>query len=568
MLPKGQTLSTNWPKTPGFTRDGHKDRRTVDQSPAKSRKDGKFGSHQHNVSLTHSENRVATSEDSPANSRKTADVEDRQGRDMVMGTKHRHRNSQPPENGGAMTVSRRTADVLPLPSGAKPAMDNIATEVKPTTLPTKIVSETDNPPQHKNTGAHTDPSSNVATPYLDGSEGSGLGTTARKHKALPGQALCPSSVDGVQEMVTPPRTKHPNKKRNKSKPSKKTAAVESGITPTSQGLPDMGKTYLPDTAEADSSTNSGSKTIDHPSKVEKHDLQNDSDRNVSMKSAATDLPGPCVMSAKNNSTLSDPASAPQGTGLSPLDKPEIHSSLSNSGPEDNSHSNPRDKEQISNVGSQSLASVTPIVPTGLADEPESQAMTRDTSMSTEYIVLFNPSSTVPTSFLTTERSNSVAEDSHLKSLTAHAASLDRTNQTTAGIDPEQLRSRLEAQADATTSETRDTAKSYVKGSQHAIDENVKKGKSKDEASEKPSMPATPPKPQSPARTPTSSRSPDRKQAPDIPQRTSSLSVSSTPIHTRLKKKPKTFSPVTEEAPGGATTPIDPAEGPSVREIVN
>ena len=567
MLPKGQTLSTNWPKTPGFPRGEHKDRRTLDQSPAKSRKDGKFGSHQHHVSLTNSENRVATSEGSPAISRKPADVEERQSRDMVMGTNHRHRNSQHPENGGAMTVSMKTTDVLPPPSGANPATDNIATEVKPTTLPTEIVSETDNPPQHKNTGAHTDPSSNIVTLHPDGHDGSGLGTPAMKDKAVPSQALGPSSVDGVQETVTPPRTKHPNKKKNKSKSSKKTAAAESGIIPTSQGLPDVEKTNLPATAEADSSTNSGSKTMNHPSKVEKHDLQNDSDRNVPMQSATTELPGPCVMSAKDNSTVSNPASAPQGSSLSPLDRPKIHSSLSNYGLEDNSHSNPRDNQHISNVRSQSLASVTPIVPTGLADEPESQAMTRDTSMSTEYNVLFNSSSTVPTSFLATERSNSVAEDSHLKSLTAHAASLERTKQTTAGIDPEQLRSRLEAQADVTISETRNTAKSQVKEPQHAIDENVKKGKSKDEVSKKPSIPATPPKPQSSARTPTSSRSPDRKQAPDIPQRSSSLTVSSTPIHTRLKKKPKNFSPVTKEAPGGATTPIDPADGPSVRSIV-
>ena len=351
--------------------------------------------------------------------------------------------------------------MLPPPSGARPATDNIATEVKPTTLPTKTLFETDTHPQHKN---NTDPSSNVVTLHPHGNDGSGLGTPAMKDKAVPSQALCPLSVDGVQETVT-------------------------------------------------------------------------------------ELPGPYVMSAKNNSTVSNPEAAPQGTGLSPLEKPEIHSSLSNPGPEDNSHSTPRDKEQISNVGSQSLASVNQIASTGLTEEPESQAMTRDTSMS---------------SFLATERSNSVAEDSHLKLLTAHAASLERTKQTTAGIDPEQLRSRLEAQADATTSETRDTAKSHVKGSQHAIDRNVKTGKSKDEVSKKPSIPATPPKPQSSAHTPTSSRSPDRKQAPDIPQQTSSLLVSSTPIHTRLKKKPKTFSPVTEEAPGGATTPIDPAEGPSVR----
>ena len=460
-----------------------------------------------------------------------------------------------------MTVSRGTTDVLPPPSGARPATDNIATEVKPTTLPTKTLFETDTHPQHKN---NTDPSSNVVTLHPHGNDGSGLGTPAMKDKAVPSQALCPLSVDGVQETVTPPRTKPPNKKKNKSRSSKKTGAVESGTTPTSQGPPDVEKTYLPDTAEADSSTKSGSKTIDHPSKVEKNDLQNDTDRNVSTISAATELPGPYVMSAKNNSTVSNPEAAPQGTGLSPLEKPEIHSSLSNPGPEDNSHSTPRDKEQISNVGSQSLASVNQIASTGLTEEPESQAMTRDTSMSSEYNVLFNPSSTVPTSFLATERSNSVAEDSHLKLLTAHAASLERTKQTTAGIDPEQLRSRLEAQADATTSETRDTAKSHVKGSQHAIDRNVKTGKSKDEVSKKPSIPATPPKPQSSAHTPTSSRSPDRKQAPDIPQQTSSLLVSSTPIHTRLKKKPKTFSPVTEEAPGGATTPIDPAEGPSVR----
>ncbi len=562
MLPKGQKLSTNWPKSSTFTRGEYKDRRALDQSPAKSREDGEYESRQNHVSLTNTENRVTMSEGSPTISRKTADVEDRQSRDMVVGPNHRHRNPQSPDNGDVMTVSSKANDGLPMPSGAKPVMDKIATKVKPTALPTKIVSETANSPQHKNTGTHTDPSSNVVTLHPNGIDGSGLGTPEMKDKAVPSQAPCPSSMDGIQETVTPLQTKHLNKKKNKSKSSKKTAAVESGIVPTSQGLPVVEKTDLPATAEAVSTTGSRSKTMDHPSKVEKHNLQNYSDRKAPMKSTTTGLPGPCVISPKDNSTVSTLPSARQGTTLLPLDSPKVHSNPSNSGPNDNSQSNPTDKEQIPNVGPQSLAPVASSVPSGLEHEPGSQAMTRDTSMSTEHNVLFNSTSTAPSSFFATERSNSIAEESHLNSLSAHAASLERTKQTTAGIDPEQLRSKLEAQVNATTSETSDTAKNYVRGLQHAIDENVKKGKSKDDLSKKASIPATPPKPQSSAPTPTSSRSPDRKQAPDIPQRSSSLSVSSTPIHTRLRKKPKNFSPVAEEGPGGAT-PLDPADGPSV-----
>lgn len=564
MLPKGQKLSTNWPKIAAFTRGEYKGRRSLDHSPAKSRKDGVYESHKRHVSLPNSENRVTTSEGSPAISRKTADVEDRQSRDMVVGPNHRHRKSHNPENVDAMTVSKKINDVLPTTSGAKPVTDKVAKEVKPTTLPTRIVTETDKTPQHKNAGAHTDLSSNVVTLHPAGDDGSGLGTPEMKDETVPSQALCPSSVDGIHETVTPPRTKHPNKKKNKSKSSKKTAAVDSGIVPISQGLPEVEKTNLPATVEADSPTNSRSKTTDESSQVEKHDLQNDSDRNAPMVSAPTELPDPCVKSPKGNSTVSDPASARHGTGLSPLDRPKIDPNLSRSGHNDNLHGDSTDEEQIPNVGSHPLAPVAPSVPTDLDQEPESQAMTRDTSMSTEYSVPFHPTSTAPSSFLATERSNSVAEDSQLKSVSAHAASLERKKQTTAGIDPEQLRSKLEAQADATTSETGDTTKAYVVGPQHAIDENVKKGKSKDDVSKKASKSATPPRSQSSARTPTSSRSPDRKQAPDIPQRSSSLSVPSTPIHTRLRKKPKTFSPVSEEAPGGATTPIDPADGPAVR----
>ena len=564
MLPQGQKLLTNWPKAPTFTRGEYKDRRALDKSPAKSRKEGEYEIQPNHVSLTKSENRLTMSEGSPAISRKTADVGDRQSRDMFIVFTHRHMNSQSPENGDALTISRKTNDLLPLPSGAKSVTDKIATKVEPTALPTKLVSETDTSPQHKNTGTHPDPSSNVVTLHPDGNDGSGLGTPEVKDKAVPSQALCPSSVDGIQETVPPPRTKHPNKKKNKSKSSKKTAAVEGEIVPPSQGLPDVKKTNLPATAEADFTTNCRSKMMDHPSNVEKDDPQNDSGSNAPMRSTTIGLPGPYVMSPKENSTVSKPASAPQGTILSPLDRPQIHSNPSKSGPNDNLPGNPTDKEQIPNVGPQSVAPVVPSVPPGLDHEPGSQAMTRDTSMSTEYNVLFSSTSIAPSSFLATERSNSIAEDSHLNSLSAHAASLERTKQTAAGIDPEQLRSKLEAQADATTSETSDTVKSYVKEPQHAIDEIVKKGKSNDDVSKKAPIPATPPRPQSSARTPTNSRSPDRKQAPDIPQRSSSLSVSSTPIHTRLRKKPKNFSPVAEEAPGGATTPIDPADGPSVR----
>ena len=564
MLPKGQKLLTNWPKNPAFTKGEYKDRRAVHQSPAKSRKNGDYERHQHHVSLTKSENRITSSEGSPVISRKSAGVEDWQSRDMLVGPSRRHRDSQSPENGHAMTVSRKTNDVLPTTSDAKPVTEKIATKVKPTALPTNIVSETDKSPQYKNTGTHTDPGSNVVTLHPNGNDWSGLGTTEMKDEAVPSQALCPSSVDGIQETVPPPRTKHLNRKKNKSKSSKRTAAVESETVPTSKGLPDIKETNSPATAEADSTTNSGSQTMDHPSKVEKHDLQNESDRNNPMESTVIGLPGPYVISPKDNSNVSNSASAPQGTILSPSDRPKIHSNPSYSDPNDNLYSNPTDEEQISIVGPQSLAPVAPSVPSGLDHEPGSQAMTRDTSMSTEYNVLSDSTSTAPSSFFATERSNSIVEGSHINSLSAHTTSWERAKQTTAGIDPAHLRSKLEAQADTTTSETSNTAKSYVKGPQHAIDENIKKGKCKDDISEKTLVPATPPKPQFSDCTPISSRSPDRKQVPDIPQRSSSLSVSSTPIHTRLRKKPKTFSPVLEEAPGGATNQIDQAEEPSVR----
>ncbi len=489
------------------------------------------------------------SEGSPAISPKAADVEGRQSRDLVVGPDHRHSQSQSPENRGATTVSRKTNDTLPMPSGAKPVTDKTVTKAKPTALPIEMVAETNSSPQHKNTDTHTNASSNAVTLHPNGNDGSGLGPLEKKDKAVPSKTLCPPSVDGIQETVPPSRTKHLNKKKNKPKSSKKTAAVESEILPTSQGLPDLEQTSLSAMAEADYS----------------NDLRNDSDCAAPMKSVTTGLPGPCVVSPKDNSTVENPASAPQDTGLSPLDRPKMHSIPSKSGPIDHLHSNPTKKDQMPNVKPQSLAPMAPAVPSGLDPEPGSQAMTRDTSKATEKNAVSVLTSTAPSSFFTTERSNSIVEDSHLHSLNAHAASLERTKQTTAGIDPEQLRSKLEAQADATSSGTSDTAKSYVKGSQHVVDDNIKKAKSKDGVSNKASiLPATPPKPQSSARNPSSSRSPGRKQAPDIPQRVSSLSVSSTPIHTRLRKKPKNFSPVVKEESGGATTQIDPAEGPSVR----
>ena len=564
MLPKGQKLLTNWPKTPAFTRGDCKVRPAVGRSPAKLRKDSEVKSHQHHVSLTKSERRVTVSDESPAISRKAPHVEGQQSRDMVVGPAHRHMPSQPPENPDVTTVPSKTSDALPMPSGAKLMTDKTVTKVKPTTLPIKMVAETDNSPQHENTDTHTNASSDAFTLHPDNNDGSGLGPLAMRDKIVPSQALCPSSVDGIQETVPPSRTKHLNKKQNKPKSSKKTAAVEGETVPTSQGLPDLEQTSKSATAGTDSSRNSRSKTDDGLFKTKRQDLRNDSDRDPPMKSLTTGLPGPCVVSPKDESSVKNPASAPQDTGLSPLDRPKIHSNPSKSSPNDILHSNPTDKGQMANVEPQSLAPVAPAIPSGLDHEPGSQAMTRDISTSTEDNARSISTSTVPTSFFATERSNSIVEDSHLHSLNAHAASLERTKQTTAGIDPEQLRSKLEAQADATTSETSDTAKSYVKGSQHDIDDNVKQAKSKDDVSTKASIPATPPKPQSSARTPTSSRSPGRKQAPDIPQRLSSLSVSSTPIHTRLKKKPKNFSPVVEEEAGEATTQIEPAGESSVR----
>ena len=564
MLPEGHKLVTNWPRTSASTRGEYKDRRAVDQSPAKSRKDGEHKSHRNHASLTNSENRMTMLEGSPSISRKTADVDDRQSRDMAVGPNPRYEHSPSPNNRDAATVPKKTNDVLPMPSGAKPVMDKGVTKVKPTALPLKLVPETNNSHQHKNINTHTDPSSSSVTLQPNANDASRLGPLVMTDKAESSQALCPSSVDGIQETAPLPRTKNSNKKKNKTKSLKKTAAVESEAVTTSQGLPEIERTNSPAAAEADSTVESRSKATDQPLEVEKHDLRNHADRNSPMKSATTGLSSPYVKSSEDNSTVTNPASAPQGTGLSLLDTPKIHSNTSNPGPSDNLHSNPTDEEHIPNEEPKSLAPVAPPVPSSLVPEPESQAMTRATSMSTEYNTLINSTSTAPSSFLATERSNSIAEDSYLHSLSAHTASLERTKQTTAGINPEQLRSKLEVQATATNSETGNVAKGNLTGSQHAINENVKKGKSKDDVSRKASVPATPPRPQSSVRTPTSSRSPERKQAPDIPQRSSSLSVSTTPIHTRLRKKPKNFSPVAEEASGGATTQIDPAEEPPVR----
>ena len=553
MLPEGHTLVTNWPRTSASARGDYKDRQALDQSPAKSRKEGEYKSHRNQASLTDSENRMTT--------RETADVDDRQS---LVGPNHRHEHSPAPNNRDTTTVPKKIDNVLPTPSGAKPVTDKVVTKVKPTALPLNLVSETNNPPQHKDTDTHTEPSSNSVALQPDANDGSRLGPPEMTDKAVPNQAPYPSSVDGSQETVPPPRTKNPNKKKNKTKFSKKTAAAESQALTTSQGLPDVEQTNLPATAEVDSTVDSRSKVMDQLLEVEEHGLRNDSDRNASMKSATTGLSGPHLKSSEDNSIVTNPASAPQDTDLSLLNTPEIHSNTSNLGPSDNLQSKPTDKEHIPNEEPTSLAPIASAVPSSLVPEPESQAMTRATSMSTEYNALLNSTSTAPSSFLATERSNSIAEDSYLTSLSAHTASLKQTKQTTAGVNPEQLRSKLEAQATATTSETSDAAKGYVTGSQHAIYENVKQGKNKDDVSKKASVPATPPRPQSSVRTPTSSRSPERKQAPDIPQRSSSLLVSSTPIHTRLRKKPKNFSPVAEEAPGGATTQIDPAEEPPVR----
>ena len=563
MLPKGHQLVTNWPKTSASARDEYKDRRALDQSPTKSRKDGEYKGHRNHASLTTPENRMTMLEGSPGISCKTAEVDDRQSRDMVVGPNHRHEHSLSASHRDATTASKKTNDVPPTPSGAKLVTDKVITKFKATALPLKLVTETNKPPQHKDTDTHTDPSSNSVTLQPNANDGSRLDPLEMTDKAVPSQALQPSTMDGTQETVPPSRTKNSNKK-NRTKSLKKTTAVESEAVTTSQGLPDVEQTSLPAAAGPDSTTNTRSKAMDQPLEVENHDLPKGSDLNAPMESATTGLSGPYVKSSEAKSVVSNPASAPQGTGLSLLDTPKIHSNTSNPGHSGIFHSDPTGKEHIQNEEPKSLAPVAPAVPSSLDREPESQAMTRATSMSTENNAFLNSTSTAPSSFLVTERSNSIAEDSYLNSLSAHTASLERTRQTTAGVNPEQLRSKLEAQATATTSETSDAAKGYVTGSQLAINENVKKGKNKDDVSKKASVPATPPRPQSSVRTPESSRSPERKQAPDIPQRSSSLSVSSTPIHTRLRKKPKSFSPVAEEAPGEATTQIDPAEEPPVR----
>ena len=564
MLPEGHQLVTNWPKISASARDEYKDRRALDQSPTKSRKDGEYKGHRNHASLTNSENRMTMSEGSPGILRKTAEVDDRKSRDTVIGPDHRHEHSPSASNQVATTVSKKPNDVPPTPSGAKAVTDKVITKVKPTALPLKLVPETNKSSRHKDIDTDADPSSNSVTLQPNANDGSKLDLSEMTDKAVSSQALRPSTMDGTQETVPPPRTKNSNKKNKKTKPLKKTTAVESEAVTASQGFLDVEQTILPAAAGADSTTNTSSKAMDQPLEVEYHDLPKGSDLNAPIESATTGLSGPYVKSSEAKSMVTNPASAPQGTGLSLLDTPKIHSNASNPTHSDIFHSDPTGKGHIQNEEPKSLAPVAPAVPSSLDHEPESQAMTRATSMSTEHNALLNPTSTAPSSFLVTERSNSIAEDSYLNSLSEHAASMELTKPKTAGVNPEQLRSKLEAQATATTSETSDAAKGYVTGSQHAMSENVKRGKNKDDVSKKASVPATPPRPQSSVRTPENSRSPERKQAPEIPQRSSSLSVSSTPIHTRLRKKPKNFPPVAEEAPGEVTTQIDPAEEPPVR----
>ena len=564
MLPEGHILVTNWPRASASNRGEYKDRWALDQSPAKSRKDGEYINHRRLASLTTSENRTTMLESLPDAPRKTADVDGRQSRGMVVGPDRRQEHSPSPNKRDAITVPKETKDALPTTSGAKPVTDKAVMKINPTALPLRMSPETDKPPHQRDIDTHADSSSNPVVVQHNAEVGSRSDPLEMTDKAVPSQALCPSTMDGVQETAPQPRPKNSNKKKNKTKSMKKTAAVESEAVTITQGVPDVEPTTLQIAAEAHSTKNSGSKAMDPPLEMEKHDLPHHSERKAPRESATTGSSGPHAKSSEANFIVTNSTSTLQGAGLSSSCQPEIYPNASNPGPSDGLHYDHTHNAHTPNKNSKSLAPVAPAVPSNLDCEPESQAMTRATSMSTEYNAVFNPTSTAPSSFLVTERKNSIAEESYLHSLNAHTAPLERTKQTTAGVNAEQLRSKLEAQATATTSETSDAAKGYVTGSQHATNEIVKKGKKKDDVPKKASVPTTPPRSESLIRTPTSSRSPERKQAPDIPQRSSSLSVSSTPIHTRLRKKPKNFSSVTEEAPGEATPQIDPAEKHPVR----
>ena len=224
MLPEGHILVTNWPRASASTRGEYKDRRALDQSPTKSRKDGEYKSHRNHASLTTSENRMTMLEGSPGTPRKTADVEDRQSRGMVVGPDHRQEHSPSPNNRDATTVPKETKDVLPTTSGAKPVTDKVVTKVNPTALPLKMGPETDKPPQQRDTDTHTDPSSNPVVVQPNAKVGSRSDPLEMTDKAVPSQALCPSMMDGIQETVPQSRPKN-SKKKNKTKFLKKTAAV-------------------------------------------------------------------------------------------------------------------------------------------------------------------------------------------------------------------------------------------------------------------------------------------------------------------------------------------------------
>ena len=596
LLPPGQSLVTNWPKHRGE----HKGRIFVDPSPAKSHEESNPGGHHKRISLTDHENVSVVTGDSPTRSRTAPDSGLPQGRAPVAGPDNRGRSSRKsgsPNKPVIMTLTKSTNDVGP-PNPSFQVVENKASmDTVSTDKPLSPLCGANASTNYEVIDPHIDISSK-APPYHS-KEGHEFASRPSQieYDAVTDSAPDRSTlflVDNVQETMPALKNKKSNKRNKKPKPLNKAATSDKTIVFTPNNLP-----VLEDICSSKERFDNVESKAEVHAKVGKRDLQDglqSTTLEISAAAASATSAGPNLVASQYDMIGGKPALAPPDADMPLIDKSKALLEGWKSAPSRDSHHRSSDGDKVQTVSPQSSELIASVSPLCSNDKPASQAMTRNTSKSRKGNAVSWPISTAPTSSCQSGRSDSVAE-SFDPTLGGSDAWLDQVMQSPPGVDPDQLRNKLEAQAATSINASSDRglitsdgptitpelrassleyvkvprgmssdqvskglasttpvkmggcAEKHIKGSHVATRDDVEQAKTKEVSPNQAfeaSTATTPPRAPSSTRTPTTSQSPERKQTPEIPQRSSSLSISSTPIHTRLRKKPKKISPVAEE----------------------
>ena len=491
-LPAGHSLKSNWPtqryspRHYSYRVGGYNENPVVDNSLGKPYETSTQEGQQSRASFTEPGNRRMASEGSPVKSRKASNAGSQRSLARADHNRKKSGNSCSPQKQATLGAAERTDDKAAMISGLKAVEDTADPNIDSTFQPLKPATSETNPstPREDLTlaGSSTQAVQPSATDKDESTTSHPPCTENVPPSQTPNPGSEPSAPEGLQDTTSSTKTKPPNHKKKKSKPSNKPPVLEGKVQSTSQGQTASQNTRSAGKAKQlpgnDKSKKKSAKNVNDVSQKSqtKSETSNPSvtaDFSVVSTDKVGDSPAISTTSRDQtstaNQTLTKSDAGPVEQSNASCSKAESSKPKSKAG-ESVSSTSSREEEAASQVVSRnitkladdsvSIASMSrvpsPSRHTKLSHQM-SQAMSTDTTKSADASASVGSVSTAATSLRQDARSNSNKNNVQSSTKNPRSPFSKEAKPPATGVDPDHFRGKLQANAAAPSSTTDDAS---------------------------------------------------------------------------------------------------------------